>query len=407
MIFSKEARRILQDFAEAYPVSAYYKGGRKLRRATLNALFPEMEIDVDIKEAVLGAVEELVKAGIISVKWKRFREGDEPEALYLEDAEKLYAALGSPSPKALTGEMLSIIRERLSAHENRHSGSTVGKEKLILEGILAELRADIPPPCGSMKDLGDALALFRASRAETESRTLRNLSIRLFNESKRIEEILPLADQLGKKYLGTAISADLELKRSFPEVSFIFFGRIKFADGREWEGMGCDLSLPLRSIASIRNIDLKNERVLTIENKETFYAFTIYNNNLTEKSRFSCVVYTGGYANNAVRKFLEIMVAGGARVSHFGDMDPEGLLIFQDIDRITNGGLSPFCMDAGIYRRYMMFGSPFSETMRMKLDRIEHPRLLLLAKEMRRTGIGVEQEVVSFESDEHDPNPRD
>ncbi len=99
------ARRILTVFAESYPTSASYKGGRKLRKSGWHELFPRIRTDVSAKNDFLEAVEELVDAGILTAKWKRFREGDDLEALYLEDPQSLFAALGMPSPESTADGM--------------------------------------------------------------------------------------------------------------------------------------------------------------------------------------------------------------------------------------------------------------------------------------------------------------
>ncbi|HET6498045.1 MAG TPA: hypothetical protein VFH17_03220, partial [Coriobacteriia bacterium] len=69
------ARRILAEFAESYPTSAHSTGGRKLRKAGWEEVFPGIVTDVAAKSDFLDAVDELVSDGILSVRWKRFREG--------------------------------------------------------------------------------------------------------------------------------------------------------------------------------------------------------------------------------------------------------------------------------------------------------------------------------------------
>ena len=111
MILNSYARAILKIFAEAYPFSAQLRGGRKLRKGNWHRVFPEMETDIAAKEDFLRTVEELVRTGVISVKWKRFREGDQAEALYLENPKLLFELTGGKDPKAVRETMLAITRE--------------------------------------------------------------------------------------------------------------------------------------------------------------------------------------------------------------------------------------------------------------------------------------------------------
>ena len=57
MTLSAMARTILSAFAEAYPTSAHYRGGRKLRLGDWHRRLPQIEEDVEEREAFLEAVE--------------------------------------------------------------------------------------------------------------------------------------------------------------------------------------------------------------------------------------------------------------------------------------------------------------------------------------------------------------
>ncbi len=147
---------------------------------------------------------------------------------------------------------------------------------------------------------------------------------------------------------------------------------------------------------TLSGIELESDDMVTIEHKETFHAFCAGNSRKPSGGRHSCVIYTGGYPNNAVRLLVERIAEKGGAVRHFGDMDPEGLLIFQDIDRLVGGSLRTLLMDVDVYRRYLAYGSPFPAAAGARLRLLTNPLILPLAAEMERTGIGVEQEVVSF-----------
>jgi hypothetical protein len=176
MGLSPEIRRILEAFAAAYPLSAHYRNGRRLRLPGLAELFPSMERDVETREAVLSALDELTRNGIASVRWKRFREGNEPEAVYLEDPGKLYELLGIPSPNTVKDGMLGLLDERDQGASAGAKGTAAGSEALegvedaedadlrsarFRDALRAYLEADLPPPCGSVDELPDILILFR------------------------------------------------------------------------------------------------------------------------------------------------------------------------------------------------------------------------------------------------------
>jgi hypothetical protein len=349
MNLDPRARKILESFAASYPLSAHYRGGRKLKLCGLERIFPGMYDSVDIKEDVLSAVDELVGLGVVSVKWKRHRQGDEVEALYLEDPERLFGLLRIPSPEAVKDSMLSVLDSQASGDEELSR---------LFEGIRAKLEAGHPFPCADSGELSDILSVIRIDRVAASGSTIRSLSVRMFNDSKRLEKILPLADKIGESLLGEKPSEWLGLKRSYPEVGLSLCGSLVFKDGHTISLRGEPIILPYETVQSVARVEPEVSSVLSVENKESFYVTAENNRARTLSPRFGCVLYCGGHINPAVRDLIAVIAKARGRFSHFGDMDPDGLLIFQEVDAACGGGLEPFLMDAETHRRYLSFGYP-------------------------------------------------
>ncbi len=336
-------------------------------------------------------------AGILTARWKRFREGDDLEALYLEDPRSLFAALGTPSPESIADGM----RQVLGAPEwNGH------RLRGLAEYLAPRLEAGHPTPVRDAAELEDLGRLFLLSSEETASSPIRALSVRLYADSKRLEKLIPVADRLCRAMGIEPISVTLELGRSYPEVSFAVWGRLSLiGHDSPWTCAGEIVTLPAATLSLIdkleihpRNTTPESAVILSVENKETFHV-------LAEQLSpglppgIAGIVYSAGHPNDAVKTFLRFCVEAGARIFHYGDLDPDGLLIAQEIASMLAVAVAPWHMSVALHRRYAAFGYALdsTQTARPALVGESAPRELReLAREIGRTGIGVEQEIIDL-----------
>jgi hypothetical protein len=393
------ARRILFVFAESYPTSASFKGGRRLRKAGWYELFPRITTDVSAKNDFLEAVEELVNAGILTARWKRFREGDDLEALYLEDPQSLFDALDMPSPESISDGM----RQVLDSPEWRDP-----RLRELAEYLAPRLSAGHPVPVRNAAELEDLGRLFLLSSEEAASRPIRALSVRLYTDSKRLEKLIPIADRLSRATGSEPISVTLGLGRSYPEVSFAVRGHISlFGHAGPWTFTGEIVTLPAATLSRIDRLELESREmapgpavILSVENKETFHVLA---QSQTPGLPFGIagIVYAAGHPNDAVKSFLRLCVKAGARVFHYGDLDPDGILITQEIASTLAVPIVPWNMSVELHRHYAAYGYALDSTQMARLALVAEtaPRELReLAREIGRTGIGVEQEIIDLEA---------
>jgi len=400
------ARRILEVFAESYPTSAHYRGGRKLRKAGWEEVFPRIVSDVTEKGDFLDAVDELVTAGILSVKWRRFRERDDLEALYLESPGALFEALGIPSPESVAQAMLAVL--------DGPAWSVPPLADLAVH-LRPRLEAGHPVAVRDACELEALARLFSLSPAEAAASPLRALSARLYGDTKRLERLLPVADRLARAIGSSAASERLGLARSYPEVALSLWGTLLFDGGATaWECQGEILSLPLSTVTRIRSIELaapteglvrppQSPAVLSIENKETFHVLAGQAGRGSRQALppgFAAIVYTAGHPNEAVVSLLRRCSEAGARLLHYGDLDPDGILILQEIQEAAGTAVTSWLMTVALHRRYLRFGYRLDRT---QMARLVHVRkrssgdLHDLAAAIAETGVGVEQEVIDLE----------
>ena len=134
--------------------------------------------------------------------------------------------------------------------------------------------------------------------------------------------------------------------------------------------------------------------ILVVENKETFMTLPF------EKCGFAGLVYGGGHLNSVAANLLKQMEQSGTCLYYFGDLDPDGLLIFQEAESLLKGQLVPWHKDAETYRRYVRFGNPLSEGSSARLSQLRGSRFDDLIGLMQQHGLGVEQEVIDLLSQE-------
>jgi hypothetical protein len=169
---------------------------------------------------------------------------------------------------------------------------------------------------------------------------------------------------------------------------------------------GSILGLPLETILKIRRIrPLAGEapadappRALMIENKETFFALS---QALPPLPGYTCFLYTGGHPNRAVRALVSILAESGFAFSHAGDLDPDGILILQELADIAGKEIKPLRMDADTFDAYLECGRQLEPSMLKRTALISEktraiPGMTELIRRIEETGMGVEQEIIDY-----------
>ncbi|MFW5744140.1 MAG: DUF2399 domain-containing protein [Spirochaetota bacterium] len=397
---SSTARAILTAFADSFPESAHYRGGRKLRKGGWERVFPEIERDVEAKEGFLDAVDELVALAVVSVRWKRFRDGSEVDALYLEDPERLFELVGRSSPDAVRERMLAELRSQAWSD---HAGlSPPARERLaaVRERLETMIEARHPVAVADARDLADLATLLRIEPQTARRLPIRALSVRLYSDSKRLERLLPLADRVTRSILGVTCAEEIGLRRSYPEVSLALCGALVLAGRREWLCRGEVVTLPATTVdelVGVRTDRAEQTSVLSVENKETFHVLASRLREGSLPGPFAAVAYCGGHPHASYLTLLERFAAAGVALLHFGDLDPDGVLIFAELQAGLRVELAPYLMDAATLRSQLPFGYEPPESrlalLRSSLATLP-PRIRPLANEIVALGRGVEQEVI-------------
>jgi hypothetical protein len=251
---------------------------------------------------------------------------------------------------------------------------------------------------------------FSFKPTQMENITTRALSILLYRDSKHLENLLGLYKlPLAGSKKSSPLPSFTFPERSYPET--LISGKIIF----EWSNSktpmvnagGHILGIPLESAEKIEAIQLvsdkKEKKVLTIENKETYYALGNPQKNgaNVNLSQYDCFLYTGGYPNRATAALIKALSASDFTFHHAGDLDPDGILILQNIREIAERPVTPVRMDAQTFDKYQHWGRPLNDSVLRQIERIKKetkaiPGLAKLLRRIEETHLGIEQEIVDY-----------
>jgi hypothetical protein len=414
-------KRIITAFIERYPASAAAaldtaeaKTPRP-QRLRPERIFPGIDrASPDERVSFLEAAESLEGRGLLTLVWARHRKGETLSALLCRDPELLYELAGKPSPKTTA--------EKVRAAAGAFSRTAkAGSEEGTLFSFLAENFTPLDAAGGigvlTITDLAHLTQfLFNEDTSRREDPwwkirgiTTRALSTALYGDSKRLEALTALLNPLfaRARRQGTAIPDFSFLDRSYPETYIA--GKIALdlrADpppaGAEnlppvVNAGGSILGLPLETILKLRRIrPLAGEAaVLMIENKETFFALS------PALPGYTCFLYTGGHPNRAVRALVLLLAESGFSFSHAGDLDPEGILILQELAEIAGKPVTPLRMDAATFGQYLECGRKLEPSALRRTALIGEktraiPGMAELIRCIEETGMGVEQEIIDY-----------
>jgi hypothetical protein len=409
-------KKIINEFISHYFDSVPETGEeRSVLRVRSSMLFSNFDASrPDEKESYLEAAESLQQKGIIKLNWEKRGRGERLKTLSCENFEKLFEEAGRPYPQTEAEKIRAMLGERVKAlrESTPLDRDAVQTEKTI--SFLEFLSLHF-----SSREIGQGidqhameefirLLEFCSGSAQREKITVRALSILLYRDSKRLENLLSLCSPLVSRAQKTVSIPDLSfLERAYPET--MIAGEIIIQYKNQNQPLvnigGHILGLPLESAEAIDAIQLVSEQkektVLTIENKETFYALGSPQKYGKDFSRYGCIFYIGGYFNRAAAALVKTLALSDFSFYHAGDLDPDGVLILQQIQDVAEKPVIPVRMDAATFDQYQAWARPLTKPMLRQIEKIRDetraiPELTGLLRRIQETGMGVEQEIIDY-----------
>jgi hypothetical protein len=203
----------------------------------------------------------------------------------------------------------------------------------------------------SAQDFADALRVLDAMAMPLDDQVVRQLSVRLFRNSKRIETLLKHLDVLTAKALNSParhwseVFGAIGLTKEPQPFLISGEGFLKLTDG-----VDCPIVRPFVGVANsvIHGYSGTPEWLLTIENLTTFHQAA----KALTPTRRVLVAYTAGMPSPSWGKaYGNILLAlpESTRILHWGDHDEGGFRVAARIAQFAGGvgrRLDPWCMNA-------------------------------------------------------------
>ena len=191
-----------------------------------------------------------------------------------------------------------------------------------------------------------------------------------------------------------AVKVILEERNVFANPSYVYFkgnGTVVFENGK-CINISADIPLALSSasVGKIRSFEIADSAIMTVENLTSF-------NRIDECDTF--FIFLSGYHNSAKQNFLKKIFSQNDQKSyfHFGDIDPDGFFILENLRAKTDIDFKPYKMGIPELQKYSDFTKPLEENDITKAKTlIEKGVYAEVMNYMLEKNIKLEQEIVSY-----------
>ncbi len=411
MIYSYIQKQILQKLLTKYESSKTYKGENSVLQSFSikpTDIFKEYEKD----SADINAIEDFEKQcefleseGLIQLAWKYERISKIISIATEENWNKIRIILGVKDKNTRLKKEIgfySSVSERASSHKIINDFCKTQIERLQ-GGKIAEY---------SLEDANNIIALLSFILQNKNEILERELSISVLANSKSWEskyktKILRILKKSG--YFDSLIEncADekevnkviLEECNIFANPSYVYFkgnGTIFFENGIVTKTCSeIPFAISSASIEKIDSFEITDSKIMTVENLTSF-------NRINKLGTF--YIFLSGYHNSAKQNFLKKIYRQNAEKDyfHFGDIDPDGFYILENLRSKTSIAFKPYKMGITELEQYSDFTKTLEENDISKanalIDKGCHKEIM---EYMLKHNQKLEQEIISWKETQH------
>ena len=406
MIYSNIQRQILQKLLTKYESSKTYKGTNSVVQnfsIKPTDIFKEYEkdsTDINAIEDFEKQCELLESEGLIQLDWKYERISKIISIATEENWNKIRIILGVKDKKERRKADIDFYS---SIYEDSNSEQIV---KDFCKKQIERLKMDKDAEY-SYFDVKNIIFLLNYILKNKNEILERELSMLAFANSKSWEEktkrkVLKILRQSG--YFDSLIEncADekeinkviLEECNVYSNPSYVYFkgnGKITFENDKTLS-VYCDIPLALssQSINKIKSLEIADSKIMTVENLTSF-------NRIKDSETF--FIFLSGYHNSVKQKFLEKIYQQNSNKEyyHFGDLDPDGFFILENLQKKTHIDFKPYKMGIEELKKYSDFSKTLEENDITKANSlIEEGKFVEIMNYMLENNIKLEQEIISW-----------
>lgn len=335
--------KILNELLDLYEKSKTFLGENKNHQTfkiTVSKLFPKYDDDseYELYKEINQNLDTLKKKGFITTKAEK--SGKIHSASLEENAiEQVYDYI-KRTPKADRNNKLTELWDNYNDLPDDLFSPLL--EYIKEQKIRISTNKTVQFFDESFVDYEDLLNAVKAVLSNQNEIFIRELSVKLFNNSKRLEAIENTIRSFLYKY-GEYDDKDtvLEEHNIIKTPTYVMVkgkGILHCGETIDLSKIKGDIGLSTQTLKDLSNIELNGANVITIENLTNFHKY--YSDN-------ELVIYLGGFHNSIKRNFIKLVAKCNPETvfKHFGDIDAGGFYILEHLKRKTGINFIPHNMD--------------------------------------------------------------
>lgn len=186
----------------------------------------------------------------------------------------------------------------------------------------------------------------------------------------------------------------LEELNIYSNPKYVYFkgcAEITFEDGNSYKlSSDIPIALPMDKLNTIKSFVISDSAIMTVENLASY-------NRMYEKDCF--VIYLAGYHNIAKQSLIKLIASQNdiKEWYHFGDIDPDGFLILENLKKKTGINFKPVYMSINELKKYEKYTKKLEVNDTTKAYGLINKGLYTdIMEYMLKNNVKLEQEIVSW-----------
>lgn len=186
----------------------------------------------------------------------------------------------------------------------------------------------------------------------------------------------------------------LEELNIYSNPKYVYFkgcAEITFEDGNSYKlSSDIPIALPMDKLNTIKSFMISDSAIMTVENLASY-------NRIYEKYYF--VIYLAGYHNIAKQSLIKLIASQNdvKEWYHFGDIDPDGFLILENLKKKTGINFKPVYMSINELKKYEKYTKKLEDNDTTKAQGLINKGLYVdIMEYMLKNNVKLEQEIVSW-----------
>lgn len=359
-------KKLLNKLIDKYETSKSFIGQNKVnQKFTINPskLFPKYSNDAEVEffSDLNESIHDLEKSELVSVDWLRGGVAGSV-SLNIRNLDAAYKYVCRLPRKQIQERVLSILNECQESAGKLLSDFILAQKKRI------ELNQDIEYYNSNEDDFKDLIRAVDFIQKNEDEILIRNASLALFKDSKRLETMTSTIESLMRKYGDYEGCEDIlsECNVVKTPTQVLIKGNASInLNGQilDLSKMNGDIGLSTKSLKEVLSVDVLGNRVITIENLTSFYTYS---------NQEDFVIYLGGFHNSVKREFIKKIYRGypSKIYMHFGDIDAGGFYILKHLRNKTGVKFIPMKMGVETLQLYKDCVKKLSTEDRKRLEKL-------------------------------------